>query len=163
MLNPIIIPKAIPVKKIPGYKMPEDETHLVPWDFVAAQMEPARHYWLSTTYPDGRPHAVPVWGIWYANRFHFEGSMKTAWARNLVRNPGIVVHLPDGDRVVILEGIAHIIEDDEIDSEAWHRLDTTFQSKYQVTQGSPYWYVQPKKVLAWDGEDLHTMTRWLFD
>src|ERR1051325_1189987 len=130
MLPPTILPKAVPAKKVPGYKMPEDSDSLVSWDFVAAQMEQARHYWLSTTYADGRPHAVPVWGIWYEQRFHFEGSMKTARARNLVRNHRIVVHLPDGAKVVILEGIAHIIGDDEIDSQAWRRLDTTFQSKY---------------------------------
>lgn len=163
MLQPIVIPAPRPAKKIPGYKMPETPENLLTWDFVATQMTRAKHYWISTVFADGRPHVVPVWGIWLDNRFHFEGSPKTAWARNLFANPRIAVHLPDGDKVVILEGTAHTIEDDEIDAAAWHLLDTTYQTKYQVTQGSPYWYVQPQKVLAWDGETLHTMTRWLFD
>ncbi len=163
MLTPVVIPKATPAKKVPGYPMPEDDGNLVSWEFVATQMDQARHYWLSTVSPTGRPHAVPVWGIWCENRFHFEGSMQTAWARHLVRNPNIVVHVPDGEKVVILEGVARTIEDDEIDAQAWERLDSAFQAKYQVAEGSPYWVVEPRKVLAWDGEELHNMTRWVFD
>jgi hypothetical protein len=162
MLNDIVIPSAMPAKKVPGYQMPEDTTNLLSWDFVATHLAPSYHYWLNTICADGRPHAVPVWGIWYNNRVHFEGSMKTTWARNLVRDPRITVHLPNGEQVVIIEGVAHIIEDNEIDSDEWNRLDTQFQSKYQVDKGSPYWYVQPRKVLAWNGGGLQTMTRWVF-
>lgn len=163
MLDQVSIPEAIPVKKIDGYKMPEHDSNLLSWDFVVYQMEHARHYWISTVSPAGRPHAVPIWGIWYKNRFHFEGSPKTAWAQHLVRNPHVVIHLPDGNQVVIFEGLAHIIEDDELDEQAWQTLDTAYQSKYQVEEGSPYWTVYPTKVLAWDGADLQTMTRWIFD
>jgi general stress protein 26 len=162
MLNEIIIPQAIPAKKVAGYQMPEDTINLLSWDFVSAHMAPSQHYWLTTISAAGRPHAVPVWGLWYQNRVHFEGSMKTAWARHLVRDPHITVHLPNAEQVVVIEGTAHIIEDDEIDSAEWDKLDTLFQSKYQVDKGSPYWYVQPSKVLAWDGGDLQTMTRWIF-
>jgi general stress protein 26 len=162
MLSDIVIPQAIPAKKVAGYQMSEDTTNLLPWDFVSDHMRASQHYWLTTVSAHGHPHAVPVWGIWYKNRVHFEGSMKTAWARHLVRDPHIAVHLPNGEQVVIIEGSAHIIEDDAIDEEEWNRLDTTFQSKYHVEKGSPYWYVEPKKVLAWNGGGLQTMTRWLF-
>lgn len=163
MLSQIRIPKAIPAKKIDGYKMPEDDSNLLSWDFVVEQMEGARHYWISTVSPAGRPHVVPLWGIWFENRVHFDGSPKTAWSQHLVRNPHIAVHLPDGNQVVILEGLARIIEDDELDDQKWQTLDTVYQSKYQVEEGSPYWAAQPTKVLAWDGADLQTMTRWIFD
>ena len=162
MLDDIVIPDAIPAKKVAGYQMPEDSANLLPWDFVTAHMSASQHYWLNTISAAGRPHAVPVWGIWYKNRVHFEGSMKTAWARNLARDPQITIHLPNGEQVVIIDGTAHIIEDDDIDSVEWNTLDTLFQSKYQVDKGSPYWYVQPRKVLAWDGGGLQTMTRWIF-
>lgn len=162
MLAPIIIPQPIPAKQVKGYKMTVDPNNLLTWDFVATQMTAARHYWISTVYSDGRPHVVPVWGIWSANRFHFEGGLHTAWAKNLARNPQIAVHLPDGEKVVIIHGLARIIEDDELDADGWSQLDTAFQTKYQVQQGSPFRYVQPQKVLAWDGGDLQNMTRWLF-
>lgn len=35
-------------------------------------------------------------------------------------------------------------------------------NKYNVDKGSPYWYVQPTKVIAWNGGALDTMTRWIF-
>ena len=162
MLDDMLIPQAIPAKKVAGYQMPEDTANLLSWDFVSVQMTASQQYWLSTISATGHPHAVPVWGIWYKNRLHFEGSMETAWARHLVRDPRITVHPPHGEQVVIIEGIAHIIEDDDIDSAEWNRLDTQFQSKYQVDKGSPYWYVEPRKVLAWDGGGLQTMTRWVF-
>lgn len=162
MLDDVVIPQALPARKVPGYKMPETSANLLSWDFVVAQMEPAQHYWVCTMFADGRPHAVPVWGIWYKNRVHFEGGMQTAWARNLVRNPQINVHLPNGEQVVIIEGTGHIIEDNDIDNDEWNRIDTLFQTKYQVDKGSPYWYVRPRKVLAWDGGGLQTMTRWIF-
>ncbi|MEZ4870587.1 MAG: hypothetical protein R3C14_55170 [Caldilineaceae bacterium] len=78
MLNDLVLPQAIPAHKVPGYKMPEDRANLLDWDFVSTQMALSLYYWLNTIHTDGRPHAVPVWGLWYKNRVHFEGSMKTA-------------------------------------------------------------------------------------
>ncbi len=78
MLDDILIPHAIPAKKVAGCQMPEDAANLLSWDFVSAHMRASQHYWLTTIAADGQPHAVPVWGIWYRNRLHFEGGMKTA-------------------------------------------------------------------------------------
>ncbi len=89
--------------------------------------------------------------------------MQTAWGKNVLKNPHIAVHLPSANQVVLVEDTAHIIQDDEIDDETWNILDSTIQRKYQVDKDSPYMYVKPKRVLAWDGEELTTMTRWLFD
>jgi hypothetical protein len=78
VLAPIVLPEATPArKKMKGYQMPETRENLVSWDFVVEQMSPSRHYWIRTVFPDGRPHVVPVWGIWHENRFHFEGSLQT--------------------------------------------------------------------------------------
>jgi Pyridoxamine 5'-phosphate oxidase len=162
MLNSLIIPRPQPVKKIPGYKMPEDDQHLLTWDFVAEQMSNSRYYWLSSSNVKGYPHVVPVWGVWYENRIHFDGSYKTAWSINLNRDPHIAVHLPSGDQVVIIEGLADPLGDDDIDSDTWKKLDSAFQTKYNVEQGSPYWVVYPSKVLAWDNANLQSMTRWIF-
>lgn len=162
MLFDIVIPAAVPVKPIPGYQMPTDSAGLLGWDFVATQMEQTRYYWISTVGTDDSPHVAPLWGIWYRNRVHFDGSPQTAWARHLMRNPRIAVHLPSGDQVVIIEGQAFMLGDGELDAEGWQTIDTVYQTKYAVLEGSPYWYVQPHKVLAWNGADLRTMTRWVF-
>ncbi|MGB9754275.1 pyridoxamine 5'-phosphate oxidase family protein [Roseiflexus castenholzii] len=163
MLRPIVIPEATPARKAQGYNIPETKETLLSWDFVSEHMSQSRHYWICTIFPDGRPHVVPVWGIWFEHRLFFEGSMQTAWDKNISHNPHIAVHTPDAEKVVIIEGTAHIIQDDEIDHETWNILDRTFQQKYQIDKGSPYISVHPKRVLAWDGEGLTTMTRWLFN
>lgn len=57
---------------------------------------------------------------------------------------------------------ARIVEDDEITEQEWYELDSRFQAKYAVNTGSPYWCLEPTKVLAWNGGLLDTMTRWSF-
>ncbi len=82
-----------------------DETTLLPWTHVVARLERAENYWLATTRPDGRPHVTPVWGVWVEDALYFDGIPTALWARNMVRNPAIAVHLESGVDVVILEGI----------------------------------------------------------
>lgn len=159
----MVTPLAVPAQKVPGYRMPEHDQNLLPWSFVVSQMESSRHFWLTTTHADGRPHSVPVWGLWFENRIHFEGGMQTTWARHLVRDPRSLVHPGNGEQVVVIEGVARIVEDDDLSDAEWAVLDEAFQAKYDVDKGSPYWCIEPTKVVAWDGGGLETMTRWLFD
>src|SRR5579859_2270073 len=51
----------------PGYRFPKESTGLLPWARTLARLETARYYWLTTTRPDGRPHATPLWGVWVTN------------------------------------------------------------------------------------------------
>lgn len=163
MLEALKIPKPIPARKVPGYQMPEDDKNLLSWDFVDQQIAKAEFFWISSVNRRAGPHVVPLWGIWYESRVHFDGSPKTGWAMNLMRNAQIAVNLPDPNQVVIIYGNARIIEDDELSEEEWEQLDSTYQRKYNVQEGSPYWFVEPTKILAWNGGNLHTMTRWIFE
>jgi general stress protein 26 len=163
MLKKLVIPAAVLPYQTPVYKLNNDPSKLLSWDFVVQRMTQARHYWLATTSLDGQPHSTPVWGLWHENRLHIEGNPNSRWIRNLQQNPQISVSLPSGDKVVIIEGNVQFIEDDELDEAAWERLDTAFQTKYAVEQGSPYIVVHPRKIMAWDTEGLETMTRWIFE
>jgi hypothetical protein len=80
------------------------------WPEVAARLGPWRSYWLATTNPDGSPHAAPVWGVvvdqaWYA--YTERASVK---ARNLAADPRAVVHLEDGEDVLIVRGLLVPVE-----------------------------------------------------
>lgn len=163
MLPKLVIPQPQPPHNIPGYKLPQGNEKLLTWEFVAKQADEAKYYWLATVNSLGQTHSVPVWGIWYMNRVHFEGSPQTRWARNLAQNPNITVHLPDAEKVVIVEGKVQMIEDDALTSEEWDILDTAYRKKYSSLHGSPYFVVHPRKVLAWDNPNLGTMTRWIFE
>ena len=63
------------------------------WAEVATRIAPARNYWLGTTTASGAPHVAPIWGVVVDDQFYVYSERRTAKAKNLVRNPRIVVHL----------------------------------------------------------------------
>ena len=89
-----------------GYGAPTHNDGLLDWERVATRLEEATEYWMATTRPDGRPHVVPRWGVWLDGFFWYDGSPETVHARNLTANPACVLHLEDGRRSVIVEGIS---------------------------------------------------------
>lgn len=77
---------------------------VLPWTWARRRLTGAHNYWISTTRPDGRPHAMPIWGLWLDEMFLFSTSRRSRKGRNLSRRPQAVVHLESGDETVILEG-----------------------------------------------------------
>ena len=92
---------------VPDYGIPETLDGTLPWSWAEAHLVAAVTYWVATTRPDGRPHAMPIWAAWCAGRLWFEGGRLTRRARNLADNPAVSVgiELPD-DGAIILEGTA---------------------------------------------------------
>ena len=133
-----------------GYGVPDSEEGMLPWNWAVERLEQARNYWVSTSRPDGRPHAMPVWGIWLDDAFFFGSGRESAKSRNLAGNPAIVVHLESGDETVILEGRAESV----LDAELERRIDEAYGPKYDFTPDSsgesdPWFVVRPKRVYAW--------------
>jgi len=123
---------------------------MLPWSWAAERLEQARSYWVSTTRPDARPHAMPVWGIWLDDAFFFGSGRQSAKSRNLAANPEIVVHLESGEETVILEGRAEAVVDGGLE----HRVDEVYGAKYDFTPDSsgetdPWFVVRPKRAYAW--------------
>ena len=88
-----------------GQSRPEEPAgSRLPWRVVENWLVKSWHYWLTTTRPDGRPHAVPAWGIWRNGSPYFSTGPETVTAGNLILNPAALAHLPDGDQVSIIEG-----------------------------------------------------------
>ncbi len=86
----------------------------LPWSWAAERLVPNRNYWVVTATADGRPHALPVWGVWDdgEHRFAFSCSPNSRKARNLAANPQMVVTIDDTVEVVSVEGRATLVEDD---------------------------------------------------
>lgn len=145
-----------------SYGIPEDGEGMLGWEFVVEGMTNDRNYWVSTTLPDGRPHARPVWGVWVDGTFHCGGGERTRWARNLAAGSEIVVHRESGADVVILEGTAEKLTEESADPELLERLDAAYEEKYGVRHGTPFWAVRPRKVLAWSDYPTDA-TRWAFE
>lgn len=125
-----------------GYGVPDTAAGLLEWPAVADRLRQAKHYWLASTRPDGRPHVIPRWGVWVENRFWYDGSPDTVHTRNLTANPACTVHLEDGAQAVILEGTSGPA--DPPDAELAGLLSDAFVAKYAADGYEP----QPD---AWDG------------
>jgi hypothetical protein len=139
------------------------------WRTVADRFEKARNWWVHTTGPAG-PHAVPVWGVVLAETPTFYGDPETVRSRNLASDPRLVVTLEDGERPLIVHGIAHRTgraserpdmvkayqEKYRWEHDADYLLDTDYAAKAQTYE------VEPVKALAWEvtALDRWEISRW---
>lgn len=140
-----------------SYGVPESGDGLLSWEHVAGRMREARDYWLVTVRPDGRPHAVPVWGVWLSDTIHFGGDRTTRKAKNIAENPSVVVHAEDGAEAVILEG--EVVE--VTDPDVLVKIDDAYETKYGIRHGTPVWALKPITVHAWTRFPTDA-TRWTF-
>ncbi len=92
---------------VPTYGIPDTLEGTRPRPWAAARLAEAETYWVTTTRPDGRPHAMPILAAWCAERLWFESGRLTRRARNLAGTPAISVgiELP-ADGAIIVEGAA---------------------------------------------------------
>jgi hypothetical protein len=95
-------PKILRPKFPKGYA--DNPASFIEWGWVVAQLTESKHYWLCTVRADGRPHAVPRWGVFLENQFWYDGSPETQHAKNLLTNPHVALHLESGEKAIILEG-----------------------------------------------------------
>ena len=138
----------------------------IPWSKIDHSLRAFRSIWISTTRPDGRPHAVPVWFIWEGHHLYFISGRKLQKSKNLAHQSWIVVHAGDGDDVIILEGLAEIVADrDEL-----KRFDDAYRAKYvdpgsgaQATIFEPeaeLYRVNVQHVMAWEYGTVANRTDW---
>ncbi|HID53691.1 MAG TPA: pyridoxamine 5'-phosphate oxidase [Anaerolineae bacterium] len=151
------VPPATRPRTQKEYGIPDNQAGLLSWEYVCQRMAEAQTYWVATVRPDGRPHAVPTWGIWYNEMLYFGGGAETHWSRNLTANPQVAVHLEDGAEAVIFEGLVARITDAAVMAP----IDDAYLAKYEMRHGPPVWVLQPRVVLAWTEYPL-TATRWRF-
>lgn len=140
--------------RIPGYGIPKTAKGMLAWSFIEERMSKARHYWLATTRPDGRPHARPVDGVWMNGVLSFGGGPEIRWVKNLHANPAVSVHLDRGDEVVILEGAVEWIMDPKHPlAEGVLRASQKKYPEYYPGPGTPpfrpFWIFRPEVVFAW--------------
>lgn len=138
----------------------------IPSSKIENWLRAARSIWVSTTRLDGRPHAVPVWFIWDDPHLYFISARNLQKSKNLARQPWTVVHLGDGDDVVILQGPAVIVTM----REELERIDAAYRAKYvdpgsgvQATIFEPeadLYRVDVKHIMAWEYGTVANSTDW---
>ena len=153
---------------MPGYGIVDANSGrgLLPWSWAVERLSKSRNYWIATTWPNGRPHCVPVWGVWLDEGFYFSSGERSRKARNLAPNPRVVVCPENGDEAISLEGVAETVAD----AETIAKFIAAYNSKYNwdltpETVRTLGFAVRPRKVLAFNdapGEFQTTATRWEF-
>lgn len=148
----------------PEYGIAPDREGLLPWSWAEERLAAARNYWLATTRPDGRPHVMPVWGLWLDGALVFSTARRSRKARNLAVRPEAVAHLESGDEVVILEGPVHAVTDAALLA----RFVDAYTAKYQF-RPDPHdtavgvYALRPHTAFAWRERDFPaSATRWRF-
>lgn len=98
---------------MPGYGMLDAEqgTGLLPWSWARERLERSHDYWVATTRPDGRPHVMPVWGVFVDGEFWFSSSRKSRKARNLAANSACAITTDNAYEPVVIEGTAEVVQD----------------------------------------------------
>ncbi len=142
----------------------------LPWSWARERLTSARNYWLCTVSGAGRPHSMPVWGVWHDLELRFAfGCVPTARkARNLAANPRLVITSEDTVECLSVEGTATLIDDDR--KEVW--IERTLDKYRSVVPdlGAPFlrrnlmFEVTPERAFAVidrDDEFSTRPTRWV--
>jgi nitroimidazol reductase NimA-like FMN-containing flavoprotein (pyridoxamine 5'-phosphate oxidase superfamily) len=117
---------------MPDYGVNASSWDPLPWSWAAERLVANRNFWVVTVSADGRPHALPVWGVWDDTEdcFAFSCSPRARKARNLAGNPRAVVTTADTVECLSIEGRAAPVESDERQDQWIER----YLAKYQPIQ-----------------------------
>src|ERR1700691_2195716 len=99
---------------------------LLPWSWAEERLLAAPYYWISTTRPDGRPHTMPIWAIWFGDALHFSTARSSTKARNFATNSYCAISVQDGEASVILEGAVEEV----VDLDLLKQLSPVYKAKY---------------------------------
>jgi nitroimidazol reductase NimA-like FMN-containing flavoprotein (pyridoxamine 5'-phosphate oxidase superfamily) len=153
------------------------------WSDIDARLAAAQLYWLVTVRRDGRPHAVPLCGVWHDGAFFFCTGDAEQKMRNLEHDPHVVVTAgplgADGwskGKDIAVEGVATHVDDAELLrslADEWERKydgDWRWEVRdgrfFELSQqgdgtggGAAVFRVPPDKVLVFGDEHGQTTYR----
>ena len=163
-------PRADRARMPKDYGVPKTTTGMMPWETTRSILERTTSYWLATVDADGKPHLVGQWGAWIGERWYFEGSADTKWARNLAREPRLALGAERGTSVVMVEGRAERLG--AVDRDTAVAITKQYGRKYgrvynyrpkpEQWEGGGY-VLTPTKVFSWDVRGFpRSVTRYRF-
>ena len=147
----------------PGYGIvgAENGKGLLPWAWVARKMNRCHTFWLATIHAaQGRPHVMPVWGVWLDDAFFFSTGHKSRKCQNLSANPTCTISNDNGEEAVIVEGSAEEVNVTAV----LERFAAAYVKKYKMdprSMGEPIFVVRPRAVFGLIEKSFpKSATRW---
>lgn len=154
---------------MPGYgTLPAGEgTGLLPWSWAEERLVSSRNYWIATVWPDGRPHAMPVWGMWHDTAFWFSSSRLSRKSKNLATNARCVVTTEDALNPVVVEGTAERLTAPGDLAKLLALENAKYETEYGIEMLDPAenscFRVRPRWAFGIkDGDFTGSPTRWDF-
>ena len=167
--KPAVQPAGVKVSKphMPADYLSLHKGDFLPWSHAEKRLEKSRSYWICTARPDGRPHSMPVWGMWVDGALWFGTGTGTRKAKNLKRNPAVSIHLESADDMVVFESRVEKVDTATLDKATTKRLDAISRKKYKmpftIMPGSVLYRVKPRVAWAWQEKKFpYHSTRWEF-
>ena len=154
---------------MPGYGIagPTEGSGLLHWSWAAERLTAARNYWVATVWPDGRPHVMPVWGMWDDSTLWFTSSTGSRKVRNVTADPRCCITTEDASDPVIIEGTAHISTELPVLRRVVDLMNAKYRTDYRVDFLDPAKNatigVRPHRVFSMRAGDFTgSPTRWTF-
>jgi hypothetical protein len=98
------------------YGVDTPDWEALPWSWAAERLTATRNVWLVTASATGRPHSMPVWGVWHDDDgFYFSCSPNARKARNLAANPQATVTTEDTVEAISVEGRVAPVSGDRLE------------------------------------------------
>ena len=148
-----------------GILRADEGAGLLPWAWAEERLTASRNYWIASVWPDGRPHLMPVWGVWDGEALWFSSGNRSRKARNLEADPRCVASVEDATEPVVLEGRAEIVRE----RDAIERVADLMDAKYGgITAGFLAANATIRIRPAWAFGIAHddftgSPTRWVFE
>lgn len=138
---------------------------------------PNRHTaWLATTYPNGRPHVMPLGIIWDDSKVWFSKGPGTRSVRNLNRSPYGTITIATHPFDLVIEGLIRRVTDQAtlerlaglFGEQGWRPTvqDGAFHHEFSApSAGPPPWHLYeltPTKIFALGAAEPYGATRYDF-
>jgi hypothetical protein len=138
---------------------------------------PGRATFLSTTRPDGRPHAAGIGALWHDGDLYFTSGPGARKARNLAANSAATISMAAPGIDLILDGtVSRVTDDATLETVAagyreqgWPAVveGDAFNAPFNApSAGPPPWYLYRftfHTVIGVGTAEPHGATRWRFD
>jgi PPOX class probable F420-dependent enzyme len=155
--------------QMPGYGVlaAGEGTGLLPWSWALTRLTASHDYWVATVWPDGRPHVMPVWGVWLDDALWFSSSLQARKARNLRADTRCTLTTDDARQPVVLDGVAGLVSQlDRIAAFAGavdRKYGTDYGPDFYDPARNGIYRVTPRSVFGLDDDDFTgSPTRWSF-
>ena len=154
---------------MPGYGT-LDATHgtgLLPWSWARERLQRSHDYWVATVRPDGRPHVMPVWGVWIDDALWFSSSRGSRKTRNLLANANCTIATDNAYEPVVIEGDAMLIDDLAAIGTFVAEINRKYKTDYSIAFFNPTdnacFNVAPTWAFGLTESDFTgSPTRWVF-